>query len=78
MSAVPAAAPGEKRQRIVLQNDVPNPATPPSGRAFHPRCRYAQDVCRTSTPELREITPGQVAACHFADTLSLAGVQDVH
>jgi oligopeptide/dipeptide ABC transporter ATP-binding protein len=75
LSAVPAAAPNEKRQRIVLQGDVPNPANPPSGCAFHPRCRYAQEICRTTTPELREVAPGQIAACHFADTLSLAGVQ---
>jgi peptide/nickel transport system ATP-binding protein len=75
LSAVPAAAPGMKRERIVLQGDVPNPANPPPGCAFHPRCRYAQEVCRTTTPELREITPGQVAACHFADTLNLSGVQ---
>jgi peptide/nickel transport system ATP-binding protein len=77
LSAVPAATPGEKRQRIVLQGDVPNPATPPSGCAFHPRCRYAQDICRTATPELRPTSDGHVAACHFADTLSLAGVQGV-
>jgi peptide/nickel transport system ATP-binding protein len=75
LSAVPAAAPNSKRQRIVLQGDVPNPASPPSGCAFHPRCRYAQQICQTTTPELREVAPGQVAACHFADTLSLAGVQ---
>jgi peptide/nickel transport system ATP-binding protein len=75
LSAVPAAAPGQKRERIVLQGDVPNPANPPAGCAFHPRCRYAQEICRTTTPELREVAPGQVAACHFADELSLAGVQ---
>jgi peptide/nickel transport system ATP-binding protein len=75
LSAVPASAPGQKRQRIVLQGDVPNPANPPPGCAFHPRCRYAQDICRTTTPELREVGPGQVAACHFADELALAGVQ---
>jgi len=75
LSAVPAAAPGQRRQRIVLQGDVPNPASPPPGCAFHPRCRYAQEVCRTTTPELRQIASGHVAACHFADELSLVGVQ---
>jgi peptide/nickel transport system ATP-binding protein len=75
LSAVPAAAPGHRRQRIVLQGDVPNPASPPPGCAFHPRCRYAQEVCRTTTPELRQIASGHVAACHFADELSLVGVQ---
>ena len=75
MSAVPAAAPGQRRERIVLQGDVPNPANPPPGCAFHPRCRYAQDICRTTTPELRTVGDGHVAACHFADELSLVGVQ---
>ncbi len=75
LSAVPAAAPGQKRERIVLQGDVPNPANPPSGCAFHTRCRYAQEVCTTTTPPLREVQSGHVAACHFADTLALVGVQ---
>jgi peptide/nickel transport system ATP-binding protein len=75
LSAVPVAAPGQRRQRIVLQGDVPNPSNPPSGCAFHPRCRYARDVCRTTVPELRSVGDGRVAACHFADELPLVGVQ---
>jgi peptide/nickel transport system ATP-binding protein len=75
LSAVPSVTPGEYRQRIILHGDVPNPANPPPGCAFHPRCRYAQDICRTTTPELRPVASGQVAACHFADELSLVGVQ---
>ena len=45
------------------------------GCAFHPRCRYAQDICRTDVPPLREVAPGQQAACHFAETLDLVGIE---
>lgn len=65
MSAVPVPNPGMKKERIVLTGDVPNPETPPSGCAFHPRCPYAMDRCRTETPELREVDAGHQAACHL-------------
>ncbi|WP_238650130.1 ABC transporter ATP-binding protein [Paenibacillus piscarius] len=65
MSAVPVPNPGMKKERIVLTGDVPNPETPPSGCAFHPRCPYALDRCRTETPELREVDAGHQAACHL-------------
>lgn len=65
MSAVPVPNPGLKKERIVLTGDVPNPETPPSGCAFHPRCPYAVDRCRTETPELREVDSGHQAACHL-------------
>jgi peptide/nickel transport system ATP-binding protein len=73
LSAIPKSRPDEEKARIVLPGDVPNPADPPSGCTFHPRCRYAQDVCRVERPPLREIAPGRFAACHFAETLELAG-----
>ncbi|MCA9895160.1 MAG: dipeptide ABC transporter ATP-binding protein [Anaerolineae bacterium] len=60
--------------RIRLEGDVADPANPPSGCAFHPRCRYAQDRCRTETPQLRETRSGHVTACHYAEELALAGV----
>jgi peptide/nickel transport system ATP-binding protein len=75
LSAIPKERPGGASRRIVLQGDVPNPANPPTGCVFHPRCRYAQDVCRTDPPPLREVAPGQQAACHFAETLELAGIE---
>jgi len=56
---------------------VPSPANPPSGCYFHPRCQYAEDVCRVERPPLREVSPGHFAACHFAETLSLRGLGDV-
>jgi oligopeptide/dipeptide ABC transporter ATP-binding protein len=73
LSAVPSTDPDVKRERIVLKGDVPNPANPPSGCAFHTRCAYAQDVCKQKVPEWREDANGHGVACHFADELSLTG-----
>lgn len=64
----------QRKQRIHLEGDVADPANPPQGCAFHPRCRYAQDRCRTDLPDLRELRSGHFAACHFAEELQLAGV----
>ena len=50
MSAIPQPSPGQKRDRIMLQGEVPSPVNPPSGCRFHPRCPYAQDRCRTEEP----------------------------
>ncbi|MBX3014371.1 MAG: ABC transporter ATP-binding protein [Caldilineaceae bacterium] len=76
LSAVPKPDPRNRRrrQRIVLEGDVADPANPPSGCYFHPRCRYAKERCRTEAPLLRPITPGHFAACHFAEELTLQGV----
>jgi oligopeptide/dipeptide ABC transporter ATP-binding protein len=65
LSAVPVPDPTVKRQRIVLQGDVPNPIRPPAGCHFHPRCPRAMERCRTESPQLREVAPGHVAACHL-------------
>jgi oligopeptide transport system ATP-binding protein len=69
ISAIPVVDPDSKRQRIVLPGDVPSPINPPSGCPFHPRCPYAQDICKVDLPPLREITPGHWAACHFAEVI---------
>jgi oligopeptide/dipeptide ABC transporter ATP-binding protein len=66
LSAVPVPDPKLKRNKIVLQGDVPSPINPPSGCHFHTRCPYAQEQCKVEVPQLREITPGQFSACHFA------------
>ena len=75
LSAVPRTNPDKKTNRIVLAGDVPSPANPPSGCKFHPRCRYAQEICQRDEPELRLITPGHFAACHFSEELNLAGIE---
>lgn len=74
VSAVPPADPDIQMQRIILEGDVPSPANPPSGCVFHPRCRYAQDICKQQVPLLEEVEPGHYAACHFARELTLEGI----
>jgi peptide/nickel transport system ATP-binding protein len=74
LSAVPKPDPRSKRQRIVLAGDVADPANPPSGCYFHPRCRYAVERCQVETPELRELRPNHFVSCHRAEELSLTGV----
>ena len=65
LSAIPVPKPKRKKNRIILQGDVPNPINPPSGCHFHPRCPYATDRCRNETPPTVEIEPGHSAACHL-------------
>ena len=67
LSAVPIPDPTVKRQRIVLQGDVPNPIRPPSGCHFHPRCPHAMERCSHEAPQLRALAPGHLAACHLND-----------
>ncbi|MBL8696798.1 MAG: ATP-binding cassette domain-containing protein [Alphaproteobacteria bacterium] len=67
MSAIPVPDPRLRRERIVLEGDVPSPAAPPPGCRFHTRCRYAQEVgeaCRTREPGLLAIGADHVTACH--------------
>ena len=76
MSAVlrPDPRAREEHNRIRLEGDVADPANPPPGCAFHPRCPYVQDRCRSETPLLRPTGNGHFAACHFAEELELVGV----
>jgi peptide/nickel transport system ATP-binding protein len=75
MSAVPVPDPFYTRRRISLTGDVPNPMDPPSGCYFHPRCRYAQTICKSDTPVYRNVGTEHYVTCHFADSLKLQPVQ---
>ena len=85
LSAVPIPDPRESaaRERIVLEGDVPSPINPPSGCRFHPRCRYATDVCTQIEPPLVDYGNGHLAACHHPlnvdkETLARVSVDQAH
>jgi len=75
ISALPQPDPRKKRDRILLIGDVANPANPPSGCYFHPRCRYIQGICKTDPPLWGEVSSGHFVACHFAGKISLRPLQ---
>lgn len=66
ISAIPNPNPFAKRERIVLQGDVPSPINPPSGCRFHPRCWIAKSICKEQEPVFEEKRKGHWVACHFA------------
>ena len=74
LAAVPEPDPRTRGRRIILQGEVANPANPPAGCYFHPRCPHAIDRCRNETPAWQEISPGHFVGCHRANELKLAGV----
>lgn len=76
LSAVPKPDPRLRSQRIILEGDVADPANPPSGCYFHPRCRYAVERCKNETPQLLEVEPNHYANCHRARELTLVGVNE--
>jgi len=63
ISAIPEPNPKLKKERIVLQGDVPSPANPPTGCPFHTRCPMAQEICSQAKPPLKEVKPGHHVAC---------------
>jgi len=78
LSAVPNPDPlvRDRKQRIVLEGEVPDPANPPTGCYFHPRCQYSDGSrCVNETPGLRETSSLHFVACHYAEELSLRGVE---
>lgn len=67
LSAIPEADPKKKKDRIILEGDVPSPVDPPSGCRFHPRCPKAFEKCPVMEPEFKEYGDGHFAACHLLD-----------
>ncbi|MCD8509404.1 MAG: dipeptide ABC transporter ATP-binding protein [Bacillus sp. (in: Bacteria)] len=65
LSAVPDPDPDFKRERVILQGDVPSPSNPPSGCAFHTRCPDCMDICKTVRPEFQEVSDNHFVACHL-------------
>jgi oligopeptide/dipeptide ABC transporter ATP-binding protein len=65
LSAIPVPDPTMKRNRIVLQGDIPNPADPPNGCPFHTRCPLAKDICRETKPEWKATSENHFVACHL-------------
>ncbi|MBI5000846.1 MAG: ABC transporter ATP-binding protein [Euryarchaeota archaeon] len=57
---------GEKKPLYSIPGSPPDLSNPPSGCRFHPRCRFAKDVCKEKEPEMLEVEPGHLSACHFA------------
>lgn len=74
MSSVPRPDPRVKVKRIILKGEIANPADPPSGCYFHPRCLYAIERCTVEEPEFQEALPEHFVKCHRAKELSLRGV----
>ncbi|NNG67447.1 ABC transporter ATP-binding protein [Caldanaerobacter subterraneus] len=65
LSAVPIPDPDLKRERIILEGDIPSPANPPKGCKFHTRCPFAKDICKEQVPEFRDVGGGHYVACHL-------------
>jgi peptide/nickel transport system ATP-binding protein len=74
LSAVPKPDPRIRTEPIILPGEVADPAHPPSGCYFHPRCQYRIDRCETEEPVLRQIAPDHFVSCHRAEELKLVGV----
>jgi oligopeptide transport system ATP-binding protein len=72
LSAIPVPDPKLTRsnKRIILEGDVKSPINPPEGCRFASRCRYAKDICRAETPELRELEKDHFVACHRVDEIN--------
>jgi oligopeptide/dipeptide ABC transporter ATP-binding protein len=75
LSAVPKPDPRLRAERVILEREVADPAHPPPGCHFHPRCRYVQERCRVEPPPLEEVEENRWVSCHRAGELSLRGVR---
>lgn len=76
LSAVPVPDPRKRSGIVELEGEVANPADPPSGCYFHPRCPFAVERCRLESPPLVEVAPGHLVACHRSSELQLEGIRN--
>ncbi|HEX3044491.1 MAG TPA: ABC transporter ATP-binding protein [Bacillota bacterium] len=76
-SAIPVPDPDFQFEQIILEGDVPSPSNPPRGCYFHPRCRFAQEICKHESALLKPLphNPNHFSSCHLADQLTLKGVR---
>ena len=78
ISSLPKPDPAQRTAREALEGEIANPANPPQGCYFHPRCPFAVEICKTEAPELKEIKPGRHVSCHRAEELSLEGIPSIN
>lgn len=78
LSAIPPPDPRTRNRRLRIKSvgELPDPSNPPSGCSFHSRCAYAEDICKSEGPPLRQVKSGHWAACHFSEGLDLVGTND--
>lgn len=69
LSAIPGIGPEARHSKPILKDDLPSPMAIPTGCRFHPRCRYAEEICRKEVPPLEEKRSGHLAACHFSNSI---------
>ena len=74
ISAVPQADPDIPKNHQTLIGEIPNPASPPTGCYFHPRCAYATDECKKTNPDLTTDKSGRSFSCHHANDIKLKGL----
>ncbi|MBO9541664.1 dipeptide ABC transporter ATP-binding protein [bacterium] len=71
LSAVPMPDPTVRKERIILQGDIPSPVNPPSGCRFHTRCPFAKDICKTADPAFNDVGGEHFVACHLVNELPM-------
>ncbi len=76
LSSVPIPDPEVRTRGGALEGEVADPANPPSGCYFHPRCPMAEEICRETEPPFAEVSPGHFSRCHFYADLDLPGVPE--
>ena len=71
IASLPKPDPLQRKERTIPEGEIANPASPPPGCYFHPRCPFAVDLCAEETPQLEEISPGRYVSCHRAREIEL-------